>query len=124
MTEPQIRYDEPSDTLYVTFAPGEAATGIELNEHILLRANKRERRAVGLTLFNFSLLVQRTEIGPRSYPLPGLEALPADVRELALDLLQTSPVADYLVLSAFTRAGAETVPITYLHSDKLTSLAA
>jgi hypothetical protein len=32
MSEPQIHYDEPSDTLYVSFAPGEAATGLELND--------------------------------------------------------------------------------------------
>jgi hypothetical protein len=32
MSEPTIRYDEPSDTLYISFAPGEVATGIELNE--------------------------------------------------------------------------------------------
>jgi len=41
-----MRYDEISDTLYVSFSPGEKATGIELNEHFLLRVNKMERRAV------------------------------------------------------------------------------
>ena len=50
MNEPIFNYDEMSDTLYVSFAPGELATGIELNEHILLRINKEERRAIGLTL--------------------------------------------------------------------------
>lgn len=124
MTEPRIRYDEPSDTLYIAFAPGERATGIELNEHILLRVDKRERAAVGLTLFNFSLLAQRTEMGPRSFPLTGLAALPAELRELALAVLQRAPINEYLTISAFTRAGAETMPITYLRSDKLTSLAA
>ena len=124
MTEPRIRYDEPSDTLYIAFAPGESATGIELNEHILLRVDKREGAAVGLTLFNFSLLAQRTEMGPRSFPLSGLASLPSEVRELALGLLQRAPVSDYLMISAFTRAGAEMVPITYLQSEKLTSLAA
>jgi len=52
-------YDEVSDTLYVSFAPGEKATGIELNDHILLRVNKKERRAIGLTFFNYSLLAQK-----------------------------------------------------------------
>ena len=47
MTEPQIRYDEPSDTLYVSFAPGESATGLELSDHILLRVDKRRRTAIG-----------------------------------------------------------------------------
>ncbi|MBK9051231.1 MAG: DUF2283 domain-containing protein [Chloroflexi bacterium] len=39
MNKPHFNYDEPSDTLYVSFSPGESATGIELNEHILLRIN-------------------------------------------------------------------------------------
>ncbi len=42
-----IKYDEIGDTLYISFAPGEKATGIELNEHLLLRVNKMERRPVG-----------------------------------------------------------------------------
>lgn len=45
------------------------ATGIELDEHILLRVNKAERRAVGLTIFDYSVLAQPTELGPRSLPL-------------------------------------------------------
>jgi uncharacterized protein YuzE len=40
MATPSYDYDEVSDTLYVSFVPGEKATGIELNQHILLRINK------------------------------------------------------------------------------------
>jgi uncharacterized protein YuzE len=29
MTTPTLHYDETSDTLYISFAPGEHATGIE-----------------------------------------------------------------------------------------------
>lgn len=54
--EPQIRCDEPTDTLHVSFAPGEGATGVELNANLLLRIDKRTRRPVGLTIFNYSLL--------------------------------------------------------------------
>ena len=36
MSKPIFNYDEMSDTLYVSFSPGEKATGIELNDHILL----------------------------------------------------------------------------------------
>jgi len=64
-----------ANTLYVSFAPGEKATGIELNDHILLRINKRERRAAGLTFFDYSLLAQKAEVGPRSFPLTGLAEL-------------------------------------------------
>src|SRR5262245_28638793 len=82
MTEPIFHYDEESDTLYVSFAPGEAATGIALNDHMLLRINKHERRAIGLTLFAYSVLAQTTDVGPRSFPLTGLMQLSDDLRAL------------------------------------------
>jgi uncharacterized protein YuzE len=52
MSKPIFNYDEESDTLYVSFAPGEVATGIALNDHMLLRLNISEQRVVGLTLLN------------------------------------------------------------------------
>jgi uncharacterized protein YuzE len=114
MTKPVFNYDEMSDTLYVSFAPGEKATGIELNDHILLRINKKERRAIGLTFLDYSLLAQRTEVGPRSFPLTGLAELSDEVREIVLDILLRPPVSDILVLSTYTPSIAETVPITAL----------
>ena len=114
MREPVYTYDEASDTLYVSFAPGEAATGIELTDHILLRVNKKERRAIGLTLFDYSVLAQTTELGPRSFPLTGLEDLSSDLRAMVLDILLHPPVRDILWLSAYTPSLAETIPIISL----------
>ena len=112
MTEPIFNYDELSDTLYVSFAPGEKATGIELNDHILLRINKKVRKAVGLTFFEYSLLAQRTEMGPRSFPLTGLADLSEELRDLVLEILLNAPVNEILSLSAYTPSLVETVPIT------------
>ena len=114
MTKPIFNYDEMSDTLYVSFAPGEKATGIELNDHILLRINKKERRAIGLTFLDYSLLAQKTEVGPRSFPLTGLAELSGELREMVLDILQCPPVSDILFLSTYMPSIAETVPITSL----------
>jgi len=115
MEKPIFNYDEMSDTLYVAFEPGEKATGIELNDHILLRINKKERKAIGLTFFNYSILVQRTEVGPRSFPLTGLAELSAELREIVLDILLRPPVSDILSLSAYTPSFfTETTPITAL----------
>lgn len=114
MTKPNFNYDEMSDTLYVSFAPGESATGIELNDHILLRINKKERRAVGLTFLDYSLLAQKTETGPRSFPLTGLAELSDELREAVLDILRRPPVSDILLLSTYTPSLSETVPITLL----------
>jgi uncharacterized protein YuzE len=114
MPTPNFNYDEPSDTLYVSFAPGEKATGIELNDHILLRLNKAERKAIGLTFFEYSILAQRTEVGPRSFPLSGLAKLSDELREIVLEVILHPPVSEILSLSAYTPSSIETIPITSL----------
>lgn len=114
MNAPIFNYDEPSDTLYVSFAPGEKATGIELNDHILLRINKAERRAVGLTFFEYSLLAQRTEVGPRSFPLTGLAQLSEELHELVLEVVSRPPVNAIISLYAYSPSSMETIPITSL----------
>ena len=114
MQEPRITYDEMNDTLYVSFEPGTKATGIELNEHILLRIDKKMRRPIGLTFFEYSVLAQKTDIGPRSFPLAGLSELSADLRQLVLEILLSPPVSGFLSVSAFTPNILETIPITSL----------
>ena len=114
MTQPVFNYDEVSDTLYVSFTPGEQATGIELTPHILLRLNKQERKAVGMTFLDYSLLAQKTDMGPRSFPLTGLSELSENLREIVLDILQRPPVSDVLLLSSYTPSISETIPITLL----------
>jgi uncharacterized protein YuzE len=124
MTVPAINYDEESDTLYVSFAAGESATGIELNEHMLLRINKQDRRVVGLTLFDYSILAQQTEIGPRSFPLTGLADLSADLRELVIELLRTEPIRTILSVSAYSPSPVEVIPITSVQPVSLLQSAA
>ena len=109
-------YDEISDTLYISFAPGEEATGIELNDHILLRINKQARSVIGMTLFEYSLLAQKTELGPRSFPLNGLMKLSDELREIVLDILRHAPLNNILTISAYTPSIAETIPITMVQS--------
>ncbi len=122
MTKISFNYDEISDTLYVSFEPGEKATGVELNEHILLRLNKNERRAVGLTFFEYSLLAQKTYIGPRSFPLTGLSEISDDLREIVLDIIKRPPVSDILSLSAYTPSIIETIPISHLQPLPITDI--
>jgi uncharacterized protein YuzE len=116
MNKPFIKYDEESDTLYVTFAPGEIATGIELNDHILLRIDKEKRKIIGITFFEYSLLVQKTDYGPRSFPLTGLSQLSDGLREIVIDILLSPPVKEILNLSTYTPSFSETIPITSLQS--------
>jgi uncharacterized protein YuzE len=111
MTEPIYHYDEESDTLSISFAPGEHATGIELTDHILLRINKQERRAVGIALLDYSVVAQQTDMGPRSFPLTGFERMPVDLREMVLAILLQPPVRDILAVSTYTPNLVETTPI-------------
>ena len=115
MEKQHITYDEISDTLMIAFEPGKQATGIELNDHILLRIDKEKRQAVGITFLDYSLLAQRADYGPRSFPVTGLSKLPEELRELVLDILQKSPVSDILTLSTYTPSYAESIPITSFH---------
>ena len=115
MNKPTLHYDEVSDTLYISYEPGTPATGIELNEHILLRIDSQREKAIGLTLFDYSVLAQPTDLGPRSFPLTGLASLSHDLRERVIKLLRSPPVSETLVLSAYTPSAVETIPIILLH---------
>ncbi len=114
MSKANFNYDESSDTLYVSFAPGVKATGIELNNNILLRIDKDQRKAIGITFFDYSLLTQRADYGPRSFPLTGLAELSDELKELVTAILQQPPVTDVLTLSTYTPTYSESIPISSL----------
>jgi len=114
MSKANFNYDEISDTLYVSFVPKAKATGIELNNNILLRIDKDKRQAIGITFFDYSLLAQKASFGPRSFPLTGLAELSEELKELVLGIIQSSPVTDVLTLSTYTPTYSESIPITSL----------
>lgn len=123
MNQPTFKYDEISDTFYISFSPGEAATGIELNENILLRIDKAEARAIGITLFNYSILAQETETGLRSFPMPGLDELAPETRQIVLAILHHPPVSDFLAFSTYTPGFSAGIPIAALKSPSLRTAA-
>ena len=115
----RLVYDEGADILELFFGENEPATGIELTDHILLRLNQTTERAVSLTLLHFSILAQRTEYGPRSYPLDNLEQLPEQLRELVIRAVTTEPVNQFLKLSYFQASPTKRVPFTYVEPYRL-----
>ena len=64
-----------------------------------------------MTLFDYSVLVQPTELGPRSFPLAGLNELSDELRQLVLKVITKAPVNEVLSLSAYTPSLVETIPI-------------
>lgn len=83
-----------------------------MNDNILLRFNRAEKRAIGLTLMDFSVLVQLTNFGPRSFPLTGLKELEAEWQETVIEIITKPPVSQILKISSYSPSPAETVPIT------------
>jgi uncharacterized protein YuzE len=109
---PTYSYDQEADVLYISFSPGEkASTAVELNDNILLRFNRAEKRVIGLTLMDFSVLVQPTELGPRSFPLSGLNELEPEWQETVIDIITQPPVSQILKVSVYTPSLTDTVPV-------------
>lgn len=110
----RLVYDENEDMLDIFFGENEPATGIELTAHILLRLNQATSRPISLTIRHLSILTERTEYGPRSYPLNNLKELPETLRELVFRVVTTTPVNQFLKLSYFQASQTKRVPFTYV----------
>jgi uncharacterized protein YuzE len=114
-------YDKEADVLYISFAPGEKPTAaVELNSNILLRFNREEERAVGLTLLDFSALVQSTKLGPRNFPLTGMKDLEPEWQEVVTKIITSSPVNKILKVSTYAPSAIESVPITMVKKPSAT----
>jgi hypothetical protein len=110
---PTYSYDKEADVLYISFVPGEIPiAAVELHDNILLRFNLTEKRAVGLTLMDFSVLVQMTQLGPRSFPLSGLQDLEPAWQEIVIEIITKPPVNQILHVSSYMPSMTEVVPIT------------
>ncbi len=113
-------YDKEVDVLYISFSPGEkATTAVELNDNILLRFNRAEKRAIGLTLMDFSVLVQLTNLGPRSFPLSGLKELEPDWQDTVIEIITKPPVSKILKVSVYTPSLNETMPIALVEKPPI-----
>lgn len=119
----RITYDKKEDMLDIFFGENEPATGIELTDHILLRLNQDTGRAVSLTLLHFSILIERTEYGPRSYPLEKLEELPENLRDMVTRVVTAMPVNKFLKISFFQESPTKRVPLTYVEPYSFASVA-
>lgn len=114
MEKPRINYDEISDTLTVVFESSKPSIGIELTSNILLRIDPQTGKAVSLNFFDYSILSQSTDLGLRSFPLVGLTTLSKELQENTLQILQRTPVCNFLQLSAYTPSMNQVIPIILL----------
>ena len=118
--KPTYSYDKEADVLYISFFPGEKPTAaVELNENILLRFNREEKRAIGLTLMDFSVLVQLTKLGPRSFPLTGLKELEPEWQEYVIEIITAPPINQILKVSSYMTSTADAMPITSIEKPPI-----
>jgi len=116
-TPVRLVYDRESDILEIFFGKNKPGTGVELTEHIILRVDLQTRRPISVTVLHFSILTELTEYGPRSYALEKLNEVPEDLRELVLNVLNTTPVRQFLKITHFQVSPTEQIPVTYVESQ-------
>jgi hypothetical protein len=61
---------------------------------------------------DFSVLIQPTALGPRSFPLTGLADLEEDWQEMVIEIITSPPVNQVLKVSTYSPSIADTIPIT------------
>ena len=72
---------------------------------------------------DFSILVQMTNLGPRQFPLSGLQDLEPEWQEMVIEVLKTPPVSHILNVSMYTASSENTVPIALVNQIPLSAVA-
>lgn len=72
---------------------------------------------------DFSVLVQLTNLGPRSFPLSGLDELEPEWQEMVIEIITSPPVNQILKVSTYTPSFAEAVPITLVEKPPIAVMA-
>ncbi|MCZ7568699.1 MAG: DUF2283 domain-containing protein [Ardenticatenaceae bacterium] len=114
----RLGYEEVGDILEIVFDDVEATCALELTDNIVLRFDRQQGQAAGLTILDFSVLASPTELGVRSFALTGLDTLPEELREMVIRIITTPPVNQFLKVTTFYISPTEQVPLTYVESPR------
>lgn len=114
-------YDKEADLLEVVFQKG-GGIGVDLTDNIVLRYNQDSLHPLSLIFTDVAILKRPTEFGPPSFQLTHLTRLPPSIQQTVLQILQTSPVNQFLQLSGLFQSGTTLQPITYLNQPTTTML--
>ena len=109
-------YDPEGDVLDVYFGEKRKAWTIELTDNISISIDRERHQAVGLSLLDFTELVKRTPLGPRSFPLLGLADLPLAERDLVIQVLTSPPVNAWLDVSTVQALPDSPFAVTHLQT--------
>ena len=121
----ELEYDQQGDMLEIFFKRGPASGAIELADPIILRFDRETGQALSLSVLTFSQVIQPTELGPRSFPLDGLETLPSALRKKVINMITMPPVSHFLKMVAYyPQAEQAPIPISYIEQSAALPLAA
>jgi len=121
----QLEYDLDGDVMEIFFKRGPASGAIELADPIILRFDQETGQALSLSILTFSHVIEVTELGPRSFPLGGLESLPNKSREMVVKMITTLPVSHFLKVAVYyPRSEQPPVPISYVEQSLALPVAA
>lgn len=112
-------YDEEGDVLDVYFGAKRPAWTIELTPNIMISVDRTKRKAVSLTLIDYTELVRHSERprriwGARRFPITGLADLPIEERDFVLKILNSSPINRWLDMSAVQMLPDSPFAVTHL----------
>ena len=121
----ELEYDHDGDMLEIFFQKGPATNAVELSDSLILRLNRETGSAVSLSILTFSKIVEKTELGPRSFPLSGLDSLPETLRATVNRIITSPPVNIFLKVSAYYPQPSQSpVALSYLDQSVALPLAA
>ena len=109
-----FEYDEIGDVLDVYFGENRRAWTVELTDNIMISIDRLTQEAVSLTLLDFTELIRPAPIGPRSFPLSGIDNLLPDELDLVIKVLTTSPVSEVLDVSSVVSLPASPIPVMHM----------
>ncbi len=87
-------YDEVSDILYIYFGTKRPASGVPINDALLLRINWDEKELVGLTIFDYKDTCKRSRL-----ELYGLYEMDIESSQFVKNLLQSRPLNQFLKIT-------------------------
>ena len=91
---------------------------IQLADPLILRFDRKTGTALSLSILTFSQIIQVTELGPRSFQLYGLEALPKSLREMVVKMITTPPVSHFLkIVVYYPKTEQPPIPISYIEQS-------
>jgi hypothetical protein len=92
---------------------------------IILRFDRESGMAVSLSILTFSRVIEKTELGPRSFRIDGLDALPDALRKIVSNIITSPPVSTFLKVSTYyPQTEQRPVALSYLEHSVALPLAA